>query len=131
MTKDIDLIIGKRVRMRRTILGLSQEALGDALGVTFQQIQKYERGVNRISASRLYGLAKVLAVTITFFFEDAGMDNSVSMLVAGTNLSTEDQAKIMSRETLELVRAYYKIPMKEARKSVFDLVKSLSKTQPE
>lgn len=126
MTKNIDLIIGKRVRMRRTILGLSQEALGDALGVTFQQIQKYERGVNRISASRLYELAQVLAVPVTFFF--AEVDTSS---VTTTDDHAVDEAKLMSRETLELVRAYYKIPVKAVRKSVFDLVKSLSKNGSE
>src|ERR1700734_248682 len=66
----IDIHVGSRIRLRRTLLGMSQEKLGDALGLTFQQVQKYERGTNRIGASRLYHLSRVLDVPVEFFFED-------------------------------------------------------------
>src|SRR5438067_7912867 len=66
----IDVHVGSRIRLRRTLLGLSQEWLGDALGLTFQQVQKYERGVNRVGASRLFDLSRVLDVPISFFFDD-------------------------------------------------------------
>jgi len=66
----IDVHVGTRVRLRRTLLGMSQEKLGDALGLTFQQVQKYERGANRIGASRLYDLSRVLDVPVSFFFDD-------------------------------------------------------------
>src|SRR5947209_19234508 len=68
----VDVHVGSRVRLRRTLLGMSQEKLGDALGLTFQQVQKYERGANRVGASRLYDLARVLAVPVSYFFEEFG-----------------------------------------------------------
>ena len=130
----IDVHVGSRVRLRRTLLGMSQEKLGDAIGLTFQQVQKYERGINRVGASRLYDLSRVLDVPISFFFDD--MPDSVSGAVAGHSgrrgaglgdLPDSVAEDTMSRrETLELVRAYYRITDSAVRKRVFDLIKSLT-----
>ncbi len=140
----IDVHVGARMRLRRTLMGMSQERLGDALGLTFQQVQKYERGVNRVSASRLYDLARVLDVPISFFYDD--MPDAVAAVHGkmpsgytqnppgfaqpqegfgqSPNYGTDDA--LNRRETLELVRAYYRIPEPAVRKRFFELVKSLS-----
>ncbi len=129
----IDVHVGSRIRLRRTLLGMSQERLGEALGLTFQQVQKYERGVNRVGASRLFDLSRVLDVPISFFFDD--MPESLASTY-GSNTSrratgfsemqdgfTDDA--LNRRETLELVRAYYRITDPAVRKRVFDLIKSM------
>jgi transcriptional regulator with XRE-family HTH domain len=128
----IDVHVGSRVRLRRTLLGMSQEKLGEALGLTFQQVQKYERGVNRIGASRLFDLARVLDVPIGFFFDDmpdalggSGGGMRRSMGFADQQDGFEDDT-LHRRETLELVRAYYRITDASVRKRVFDLIKSLT-----
>jgi transcriptional regulator with XRE-family HTH domain len=128
----IDVHVGGRVRLRRTLLGMSQEKLGEALGLTFQQVQKYERGVNRIGASRLFDLARVLDVPIGFFFDDMpdalGGNTNASRRALGfadSQDSFEDDT-LHRRETLELVRAYYRITDPAVRKRVFELVKSLT-----
>ena len=130
----IDVHVGGRIRLRRTLLGMSQERLGDALGLTFQQVQKYERGVNRVGASRLFDLSRVLDVPISFFFDD--MPEPLAREYGGATVrravgfaepqeSFEDDA-LHRRETLELVRAYYRITDQGVRKRVFDLIKSLA-----
>ncbi len=130
----IDVHVGSRVRLRRTLLGMSQEKLGEALGLTFQQVQKYERGVNRIGASRLFDLARVLDVPIGFFFDDmpdamGGTTNGRSR-VAGFAERQDgfEEDTLHRRETLELVRAYYRIIDPSVRKRVFELIKSLTPT---
>ena len=130
----IDAHVGARVRLRRTLLGMSQEKLGEALGLTFQQVQKYERGVNRVGASRLFDLACALNVPIGFFFDDLPpeMGGNVAVRsrpsVHGFAETPEDlnNDDMRSRETLELVRAYCAINEPAVRKRVFDLVKSLA-----
>ncbi|MFM7778466.1 MAG: helix-turn-helix domain-containing protein [Alphaproteobacteria bacterium] len=130
----IDAHVGSRVRLRRTLLGMSQEKLGEALGLTFQQVQKYERGVNRIGASRLFDLARVLDVPIGFFFDDLPPEMGGNVAVrsrpalygcAEAQDRFEDD-NMNKRETLELVRAYYRITDPAIRKRVFDLIKSLA-----
>jgi transcriptional regulator with XRE-family HTH domain len=126
----IDVHVGSRVRLRRTLLGMSQEKLGEALGLTFQQVQKYERGVNRIGASRLFDLARVLDVPIGFFFDDmpdamGGASRSRPAGFAEMQDGFEDDT-LHRRETLELVRAYYRITDPSVRKRVFELIKSLT-----
>ncbi len=131
----IDVHVGSRIRLRRTLLGMSQERLGDALGLTFQQVQKYERGVNRVGASRLFDLSRVLDVPISFFFDDMPETLSAAYSgpaqprrVLGFAESQEGfgEEAINRRETLELVRAYYRITDPAVRKRVFDLIKSLT-----
>ena len=128
----IDVHVGSRIRLRRTLLGMSQERLGEALGLTFQQVQKYERGVNRVGASRLFDLSRVLDVPISFFFDD--MPDSLSANFGGIpsrrlgGSETQDSLgddTLTRRETLELVRAYYRITDPSVRKRVFDLIKSM------
>ncbi len=114
-------------------MGMSQERLGEALGLTFQQVQKYERGVNRVGASRLFDLSRVLDVPISFFFDD--MPDSLTSSLGGpggrrtTSLSESPDPfgdeTLNRRETLELVRAYYRITDPSVRKRVFDLIKSM------
>jgi transcriptional regulator with XRE-family HTH domain len=128
----IDVHVGSRVRLRRTLLGMSQEKLGEALGLTFQQVQKYERGVNRIGASRLFDLSRVLDVPIGFFFDDmppemGGSQGRRSGFQEAQD-GFEDDA-LHRRETLELVRAYYRITDPSVRKRVFDLIKTLAPTE--
>ena len=128
----IDAHVGARVRMRRTLLGLSQEKLGEALGLTFQQVQKYERGANRIGASRLYQISKVLDVPVSYFFEEITEPEPGSPQAAAVGLREQSQEfdhdPMAKRETLELVRAYYKISDPKVRKRVFELVKAIGKT---
>ena len=131
----IDAHVGSRIRLRRTLMGRSQERLGEALGLTFQQVQKYERGVNRVGASRLFDLSRVLDVPISFFFDDmpeplAGLHGSYQTTrAAGGFAENQDgfgaDEVLNRRETLELVRAYYRITEPAVRKRVFDLIKSM------
>lgn len=131
----IDVHVGSRVKLRRTLLGLSQEKLGEAIGLTFQQVQKYERGLNRIGASRLFDISKVLEVPIGFFFEemnDGVAERSPRKLCCAVGLAEEPANfhydPMSKRETLELVRAYYKIQDRTVARKVFELVKSLAKS---
>jgi transcriptional regulator with XRE-family HTH domain len=133
----IDVHVGSRIRLRRTLLGMSQERLGESLGLTFQQVQKYERGVNRVGASRLFDLSRVLDVPISFFFDD--MPDSLASSFGGLSnrrMSTMSDSQdpfgddtLSRRETLELVRAYYRITDPAVRKRVFDLIKSMGLTE--
>ncbi|WP_205574616.1 helix-turn-helix domain-containing protein [Indioceanicola profundi] len=119
----IDIHVGQRLRLRRTLLGLSQETLGEAVGITFQQLQKYERGANRISASRLFNLSQVLGVPVTFFFEDLPSPGDEGL---GEPSETQEFESMARRETLELVRAYYRIPEENVRRRAFELIKALA-----
>jgi transcriptional regulator with XRE-family HTH domain len=134
----VDLHVGTRVRQRRTLLGMSQTALGNAVGLTFQQVQKYERGSNRIGSSRLFEFAKLLDVPVTYFFNEMP-GNALAMSPAssrGKNLAEarapfeRPKDPLAQRETLELVRAYYKIRESLVRKSIFETVKSLGAASP-
>src|SRR3954470_24288824 len=118
----VDVHVGARMRQRRTLLGMSQEKLGTAVGLTFQQIQKYERGANRISSSRLYEFARVLDVPVSYFFDEMPT-TALSRRSSGGRggkavgepaaklgkLAKPDGDPLVRRETLEFVRAYYKI----------------------
>ncbi|MEE8371980.1 MAG: helix-turn-helix transcriptional regulator [Sphingomonadales bacterium] len=125
----IDVHVGSRVRLRRTLLGLSQQKLGTALGLTFQQIQKYERGANRIGSSRLFRLSRILDVEVAYFFEElpAGVLSGAKGL-AETEGSGFAADQLSRRETLELVRAYYRISDPKVRKRVFELVKAVGQS---
>jgi len=107
----VDVHVGKRVRLRRTLLGMSQEQLGASLNITFQQVQKYERGANRISASRLWDISQILDVQISYFFDDMSQDTmKISPLCVSCAVEVLDgcgdqlRDPMARRETLELVR---------------------------
>ena len=131
----IDMHVGKRVRLRRTLLGMSQEQLGAELNITFQQVQKYERGANRISASRLWDISQILDVQISYFFDDMSENTMRSsprwvsrgdVMDAMTSQPLKDP--MARRETLELVRAYYTIEKPAVRKRIAEMVKSIATT---
>ncbi len=128
----VDVHVGTRVRLRRTLLGMTQTGLGQAIDLTFQQVQKYERGVNRIGSSRLYDLARVLDVPVNFFFDDMPKDVASKSNAASSGppegAEAFDPDIVSKRETLELVRAYYKIDSPQVRKRLFELVKVLGKS---
>jgi len=125
----IDVHVGSRVRLRRTLLGMSQEKLGEAIGLTFQQVQKYERGANRIGASRLFDLSRVLDVPVSFFFDDApATDTPPRRLELNEEAAPFEPDPMAKRETLELVRAYYRISNPAVRKRLFELTKSIANT---
>lgn len=124
----VDQHVGSRVRLRRMLLGMSQERLGESMGLTFQQVQKYEKGVNRIGASRLFQISKILDVPVQFFFEEA--PHSGDGVSPRGFAEPDSEAFILeflnSREGLELNRAFVKIADPKVRKSVVDLVRSLA-----
>ncbi|MFC5359543.1 helix-turn-helix domain-containing protein [Azospirillum himalayense] len=132
----IDVHVGSRVRIRRTLLGMSQEKLGESIGLTFQQVQKYERGANRIGASRLFDLSRVLDVPVSFFFDDMPADVATAKVeddadTSGQDLGAFEPDPMAKRETLELVRAYYRINDPSVRKRMFELVKAVGKSGAE
>ncbi|HTJ89773.1 MAG TPA: helix-turn-helix transcriptional regulator [Rhizomicrobium sp.] len=121
----IDVQVGNRVRIRRMLIGMSQERLGDLLGLTFQQVQKYEKGVNRIGAGRLYEVARILNVPVDFFYEGVGDAPGIS----DAEVAPPVLEFVSSGEGLQLSLAFMKIKDSKVRKRVLDLVKSLSEEE--
>lgn len=129
----IDIHVGSRVRLRRTMMGMSQEKLGDSLGITFQQIQKYEKGTNRMGASRPQNIAVVLNTPVAFFFEDAPQSVDET---AGEGMNESKSPNyivdfLSSSEGLQLNRAFVKIENNIIRRRIIDLVKSLAPAEEE
>ncbi len=134
----IDIHVGARLRMRRNLIGLSQEQLGKSLGLTFQQIQKYERGINRMGSSRLFQISKTLSVPVAYFFEDMpsmlgtaaqpgfGEGEQAALDGAAAPEQKNDYDIMRRRETLELVRAYYRIQDEKQRRKLYDLIRSMA-----
>jgi transcriptional regulator with XRE-family HTH domain len=125
----MDLHVGGRVRLRRMMLGISQDKLGDALGLTFQQIQKYEKGTNRIGAGRLYHMSKILNVPINFFYEDFG--NEQQEMVGFAEDQKEDSMGdfmdlLSTPEGVQLCKSFSSIKDVKIRRKVLDLIKTLS-----
>ncbi len=128
----IDIHVGSRVRLRRMLLGMTQQKLGDMLELTFQQIQKYEKGTNRISASRLYEISKILSVPVQFFFDD--IVTEIESIEPGTtqrNSASFGMDFVSSNEGLKLNSAYVNITDSNIRKSLLNLVKALTRDQDE
>jgi len=129
MPNPVDVHVGNRIRMRRMLAGMSQEKLGERLGLTFQQVQKYEKGTNRVSASRLFHVAHVLGVPVQYFYEDLpeGAENGVGAEGFG---ESGEQAVITnflnSSEGLQLNRAFHQITDTDVRRRVVELVKSIA-----
>jgi len=132
MKHHVDVHVGQRIRRRRWMLGITQQQLGDAVGIKFQQIQKYETGMNRVSASRLYDIATALDVPVAFFFdgvvEDGTPETVAEIDAAAANCKTDIPATdiFSEKETLELIRCYYQMP-EEPRRRLFELTRSLSR----
>jgi len=122
----VDVHVGGRVRLRRIMLGLSQDKLGEALGLTFQQVQKYEKGVNRIGASRVFELAKILEVPVQYFYDDFDGRTGVSYGFAESNEDNTFMDLLHSPEGVQLCRHFAEISDPRVRKRVLDLVKTLA-----
>lgn len=134
----IDVHVGQRMRLRRTMLGKSQDQIARALGVSFQQVQKYERGTNRISASRLFDVSRFLNVPVGYFFEDltrdavAARDEEVKVHFADDDIDIDDDSDPMKRtESLELIQTYWRLPTEVVRSRVLEMLKSLVRSSPE
>lgn len=132
--KHIDEYVGKQLRLRRTFLGISQEKLGASMDLTFQQVQKYEKGLNRISAGRLYEISKILSVPISYFFDD--IDNNLNKLKTipytpglAEEKSDFDYNPMKKKESVDLLRAYYNIKSPAVAKKILDLVKAVASSQ--
>jgi transcriptional regulator with XRE-family HTH domain len=117
----IDVHVGKRVRMRRLFLGMTQVTLANTLGVSFQQVQKYESGANRVSASRLSAMSDILGVSISVFFDG---------LTSGTPEETALRERLERPETIELVRLYYAIPDERVREQFLQMVNAVAARKP-
>jgi transcriptional regulator with XRE-family HTH domain len=119
----IDVHVGSRIRMRRLLLGMNQETLANALGLTFQQVQKYEGGANRVSASRLSAMADILGVPVSYFFGDLRPDEA--------EISPEDRRwreYLQRPETIEFIRLYYAIPDPKVRRQFLDMAKTVAES---
>lgn len=132
----IDVHVGSRVRLRRMLIGMSQEKLGELLGLTFQQVQKYEKGTNRIGASRLYQIAQFLGVPVQFFFEDLSEEVAGEKPEGSPALRERDAAPyvmefVSSAEGLELNRSYSRISDPRVRKRILELVRCLAQDPAE
>ena len=124
----MDVHVGQRLRMQRSFLGLSQKAVGEKIGVTFQQIQKYERGVNRISASLLHELSQLLRVPVAFFFEGVAAPNAQGFAEpAAPSYEAGPSVDPTSKESMQLLRAYFSLPNDQLRKQLYDLALSMGK----
>lgn len=120
----IDIHVGRRIRLRRTILGMNQSDLANAIGLTFQQVQKYERGSNRIGSSKLYLIAQALDVPVSYFFEEMDKKTATNTAPADSDLLQKDPAA--KRETMELVRAFAKIEDPAVRDNLYQSIVAIS-----
>jgi transcriptional regulator with XRE-family HTH domain len=122
----IDAHVGNRMRLRRMLIGLSQERMGEMLGLTFQQVQKYEKGVNRIGAGRLYQIADILSVPVSYFYEGFVGDGATGHAANDDTATKPVMEFLSSGEGLQLTLAFMRIKDGKVRKRVIDLIKSLS-----
>lgn len=127
---DIDIHVGKQLRFRRNALGLSQGDIAKELGLTFQQIQKYEKGQNRIGAGRLYRIASILAVSVAYFYEGIGDEGEISALAATPVLGGDLKALALSAEGRALLSAFNSIEDEATRRQLLDLIKILASKDP-
>ena len=121
----VDVHVGSRIRLRRTMRGMSQAKLGDTIGLTFQQVQRYESGADRVAASRLFELSKALDVAVSYFFDDMPEETAGPKGRRREALKPFAADPLIERETLELVRAYYRIPNTLVRTRLRELAKEL------
>ena len=124
--RPVDMHVGSRIRLRRRLLGLSQTKLGDTVGLTFQQIQKYENGANRVGASRLYRLATALNVPVSFFFDAMSPELIPEFPESPVEEDRLPSDLLTKRETLDLLRDYHRITDSMLRKKVLDMVRAMA-----
>lgn len=131
--KAMDIHVGNRLRMRRSIIGWSQERLAEAVGLTFQQVQKYERGANRVSASRLYDFSRVLDVDVSYFFEQYNEKQKAANFKYGFADTEQDEfldtGKWYDKETLELIKIYYSIQDQKLRRNLVKVIQNMAEMQ--
>ena len=123
MPHPVDVHVGKRIRHRRWLAGVTQQQLAERVGIKFQQIQKYETGANRVSASRLWDIAEALDVDVSFFFEGLEQERDTEKATSATSAAPSDL--LGDKEALDLIRSYYAIPENQRRR-LFDLARVLS-----
>lgn len=124
----VDVYVGSRIKLRRTLLGISQERLGDALDLTFQQVQKYERGSNRVSASKLFTISEVLDVPISYFFDGLhGSENRAEGL-RDTAAPAFEHEQLSRKESIDLLKAYYDIDDPKLRRKVIEIIRTLARS---
>ncbi|MDX1975522.1 MAG: helix-turn-helix transcriptional regulator [Rickettsiales bacterium] len=130
--QDIDAHVGKRLRLRRTMMGLSQESVAKAIGVTFQQVQKYEKGSNAMNASRLVEFARFMNVPVSYFFE--GLDefsaNTSQVGFGEDNAVAFEHKTVSDRESLEMMKAFKRIKEQVVRKRLADMVRAIADSKP-
>jgi len=127
MTKyDIDVHVGKRLRMRRTMMGLSQEAVAKAVGITFQQVQKYEKGSNAMNSRRLYEFSRFMNVPVAYFFESLEQPSSATSGFSEGAADKFDHKRVSDRESLEMMKAFKRIKEQVIRKRLADLVRAVA-----
>jgi transcriptional regulator with XRE-family HTH domain len=126
MPDPVDIHVGQKIRQRRMLAGISQEKLASALGITFQQVQKYENGTNRVSASRLYAVSQFLKVPVSFFFDNITKAQTSGLAVA-EKVEGLDLENLNNKETGQLIVAYYAIEDKGSRKTALEMIKQLAK----
>jgi transcriptional regulator with XRE-family HTH domain len=125
--KDVDSHVGKRLRQRRTMMGLSQEAVAKAVGITFQQVQKYEKGTNAMNANRLYEFARFMGVPVAYFFE--GLEASSQAGGFAEEGEKFEHKRVSDRESLEMMKAFKRISEQSIRKRLADLVRAVADNQ--
>ncbi len=131
--QDVDTFVGKRLRMRRTMMGLSQEAVAKAVGITFQQVQKYEKGANAMNSNRLFEFARFMNVPVEYFFEGlekVGTIKSSSGVAESEAEKFQHQISVSDRESLEMMKAFKRIREQNIRKRLADLVRAIADNKP-
>lgn len=128
LSKEKDVMIGKKLRQIRNMMGISQSSLANEVGVTFQQVQKYEKGVNRISSGRLHDFAQILNINVQDFYDeiDSEFSGKVSSFAEKDNSEFIKKDVFSSKETVNLVREYYKIKDTAKRKNILEIIKAMS-----
>jgi transcriptional regulator with XRE-family HTH domain len=136
MTKqDVDTHVGKKLRLRRTMMGLSQEAVAKAVGITFQQVQKYEKGANAMNSNRLYEFAQFMHVPVAYFFEGltqsghAASESATGFAESESEKFTHNQKRVSDRESLEMMKAFKRIKEQVVRKRLSDLVRAIAENK--
>ena len=128
--QDVDAYVGKRLRLRRTMMGLSQEAIAKAVGITFQQVQKYEKGANAMNSNRLYEFAQFMHVPVAYFFEGLETSGGATGFAEEGTAFDHKNRNVSDRESLEIMKAFKRIKEQGMRKRLADLVRAVADNKP-